>query len=295
MKIFFILLSLILIINTISTKEKKSVVVYGSSTFSLMSNDISNMLKSLGFNYKNNTAGGQIIETISAQQGSNPIKISFIDPSSIKFKESNKINISQFLSFGKLKPRGEFNVKLENGVEGIINLNKKIFIPTSPFYPYQIKNNSFIVDFGNQKYTKKNIHIFNIGKNNLSSGYSAEQVFNATKVLVNYLKLVSNDRYIIVGHFVNRDSTKEVKINILKCNEMLKNEYGNRYLDMQDYLMSPNIWKQLDINPNKKDLEYQTRGELPVNLSKDKGHLNKKTQKLIVLKLKLKLIELKLI
>lgn len=294
-KFISILLIILFLIKIVSINEQKSVIVYGSSTFSLMSNDIAEMVEILGFKYKNNSSGGQVIETISAQQGSNPIKISFIEPNKVKFKLPSKISINQLLNFGNLKPRGVFNVKLDNGIEGIINLNNNLFTPIGPINLPKIEHNNFTIDFGNQNYKKKSIHIFNIGKNNLSSGYTAEQVFNATRTLVNYIKLEKNDRYIVVGHFVNRDSKSEVKMNILKCNQMLRNEYGARYLDIQDYLISPKIWKQVNINPNKTDIKYQTSGELSVNLSKDKGHLNKKVQKLIVSRLKLKLIELKFI
>lgn len=269
-----------------------TIIAYGSSSFYYMAPKIKNELKSKRILYISDAIGGQIIETMSAHQGSNPIQIFFPEKTIRGNGKPNAVLIKQKYSIGSLNAKGIFPVKLSNGVSGVLDLDKKNFTTTDPSKDIYIGKKYLNVDFGFKKY-RNSIHVFNIGKNNITMGdYTSEQVFNGIVHMIDYIENIGNYKYIVCGYYIDRGMPIEKKLIILEINRKLKNKYGKHYFDFQDYLMSPQVWKDIDIRPTLVDIQYQNKYELAPSLSRDAKHLSPKVDAALATILKKKLIKL---
>lgn len=266
------------------------VIAYGSSTLAYMSTGMNNMVSDLGAKYISNARGGQIIETLTALQGSSPILLTFKKctlsskgmRASVQLKQENRI--------GDLNAKGSFNVVLSNKLKGVLDLDREEFKINNTINVCQNKEKEYVVNFGYTKYRKNGIHIFNIGKNNITKGnYSVKQIIEAHNTMVEFIKTEGNNKFIVAGYFVDRGMNEEKKQAVLGVNAALKAKYGLKYFDMQDYLMSAQIWTDLNITPTQDDLDKQALGELAVSLSRDAKHLSADVDTLIVERLKQKL------
>ncbi|WP_158653475.1 hypothetical protein [Acinetobacter indicus] len=268
------------------------VIAYGSSSFAYMAPKIERELQSNKILYVSDAIGGQIIETISAHQGSNPIRILFKDTYIKGNGKPNAVLIEQKYSIGSLNAKGVFPVRLSNGMSGVLDLDKKNFTTTDLFKNRYISKKYLNVDFGFKKY-RNNIHVFNIGKNNITMGdYTSEQVFSGIVHMINYIENIGNYKYIVCGYYIDRGMSTEKKLIILEINRKLRNKYGRRYFDFQDYLMSSQIWKDINIKPTLVDIQYQNKYELAPSLSRDAKHLSPKVDAVLATILKKKLIKL---
>lgn len=268
------------------------IIAYGSSSFAYMAPKIAKELQSNKILYISDAIGGQIIETISAHQGSNPIRILFKDTYIKGGGKPNAVLIEQKYSIGSLNAKGIFPVRLSNGISGVLDLDKKNFTTTDPSKDIYIGKKYLNVDFGFKKY-RNSIHVFNIGKNNITMGdYTSEQVFNGIVHMIDYIENIGNYKYIVCGYYIDRGMPIEKKLIILEINRKLKNKYGKHYFDFQDYLMSPQVWKDIDIRPTLVDIQYQNKYELAPSLSRDAKHLSPKVDVALATILKKKLIKL---
>ncbi|MFW2123374.1 hypothetical protein ACG94O_10415 [Acinetobacter ursingii] len=270
--------------NSNVVDNRPIVLSFGSSTFEYMNKDLETNLKDLGYNYISDSIGGQIIETMQAHEGSNPIRISF-NETNLQLGNTYNINWNQEFNIGHLKANGKFNVTLENGLKGELDLNRNLFKVdnNNTTTLLNIKNNSLLVDFNYSNYIKNSIVVINIGKNNLSNRYSAEQILNGIKMMTDYLEKNKNYNYIVVGFFVDTDGNN--KEQIIKTNNLLSQQYGNKFFNVEDYISSQSIWADVNIRPNNQDLESQENKNLPVSLSRNNGHLNNIAGKALSIKI----------
>lgn len=275
-----------------SSINNSTIIAYGSSSFAYMAPKIKKELKSKKILYVSDAIGGQIIETISAHQGSNPIQIFFKEPTIKGNGKPNTILIKQEYSIGSLNAKGAFPVKLSNGLSGILNLDKKLFTTDNLVKDIYTNRKYLDVDFGFKKY-RNGIHIFNIGKNNITMGnYTDEQVFNGIVSMTDYMEKEGNYKYIVCGYYIDRNMSLQKKLVILNINKKLRQKYGVKYFDFQNYLISPQIWKDIDIRPTPSDIKYQKKYELALSLSRDSRHLSSKVDEALAILLKEKLIQL---
>lgn len=271
--------------------NKPIVLSFGSSTFEYMNKDLEVSLRNFGYNYISDSIGGQIIETMQAHEGSNPIRINFNE---INLKPNNTYNISwnQEYILGNLKANGKFNVTLENGLDGELDLNQNRFkVNTSNNNnSLNIKSNNILADFHFNNYIKNSIIVINIGKNNLSNGYSAEQVLTGIKNMTDYLEKNKNYKYIVVGFFIDTNGSN--KDQITKANGILSQQYASKFFNLEEYISSNSIWADVNIQPNSQDLENQKNHFLPASLSRNSGHLNEIAGKALSQKIAKKVLEL---
>lgn len=272
---------------------KKTFLAYGSSSFSYMSAKIKTMIESFNATYVSDAISGQILETMQAHQGSNPVSITFNDGVTALNNVASAVTVTQKDDLGSLTANGSFIVTLSNGLKGRLDLNANTFTASSATEIYNVGNLSFDVDFGYSDYTQSAYHIFNIGKNNIAVGsYTSQQVLDETNRMIDFIKNKGNQNFIVGGHFVDRGMTVAKKQVVLDVNAALKAKYGMKYFDMQDYLMSAQIWTDLNITPTQDDLDKQAVGELAVSLSRDSKHMSADVDTLIVDRLKQKLLSL---
>lgn len=280
----------LLLILSISFKEEIRVIGYGSSSLFFMEDSLNSELGKA--KYINLAKSGEIIETMVALQGANLVSVKFKEDLGLLKSKKYNIEVEPEYKFGHLKPKGIFNVKLENDIYGEINLREGIFRYDGPNRKIDIDKN-FKIDFGFSELSRKSINIICIGKNNIvSAGYSADQVANYIDLMTKYLSTHGNKEFIVCGNFVDRGSSLASKKTILELNDFLRSKYQHKYFDMQDYLMSDDIWKDLSMHPTTIDLATRTKGELPPSLSRDQKHLTDEVYRLMAKRMKMKLKDL---
>ena len=280
----------LLFVLSISIRNEITVIGYGSSSLFFMKDAIDSDLGRV--TYINLAKSGEIIETMAALQGANLVSIKFKEVGDISKSKKYNVDILQKYNFGFLKPKGAINVKLDNDVYGELDLRKGTFKYTGIDRKIT-KNKIFDVDFGFSELAKNSISIICVGKNNIvGAKYSAEQVAKYIDLMTQYLSMHGNNNFIVCGNFVDRGSSLTSKKTILKLNTILKSKYQDKYFDMQDYLMSEDIWEDLSIYPTTTDLAMQAKGELPSSLSRDQKHLTNEVYRLMVKRLKFKLRDL---
>lgn len=270
-----ILILLAFFLLSFKSYNKPTVISYGSSSFYYMYPHLKADLEAYNVEYISNSIGGQIIETMSALQGSNPIELHF-EKNIIKGNNiPNPVIIKQHHDLGSLQPKGKFEVILSNDVKGTLDLDEKIFSTKSDISEETYQH--LKVNFGFNKYKYNAIHILNIGKNNITMGnYTSDQIFNGITNMVNYLEINGNYKYIICGYYIDRGMSLDQKVKILEINKKLSDKYREKYLDIQDYLISTEIWEDINIRPTPNDILYQKKYELAPSLSRDPKHLSSK-------------------
>ena len=175
----------LLLILSISFKEEIRVIGYGSSSLFFMEDSLNSELGKA--KYINLAKSGEIIETMVALQGANLVSVKFKEDLGLLKSKKYNIEVEQKYKFGNLKPKGIFNVKLENDIYGEINLREGIFRYDGPNRKIDIDEN-FKINFGFSDLSIKSINIICIGKNNIvSAGYSADQVANYIDLMTKYL------------------------------------------------------------------------------------------------------------
>ncbi len=265
----------ILDISPTFATPKKTFLTYGSSSFYYMSAKIKTRIESFNATYISDAIGGQILETMQAHQGSNPISIVFNDGVTALNNVASAVTVTQKDDIGSLTAKGSFTVTLSNGLKGTLNLDANTFTASNASESYEVGSLSFHVDFGYLDYAQTAYHIFNIGKNNITMGsYTTQQLVDETVRMIDFIEDKNNQNFIVVGHFVDRNMASAQKQTVLEVNAALKAKYGMKYFDMQDYLMSAQIWTDLNITPTQDDLDKQAAGELAVSLSRDAKHLS---------------------
>lgn len=289
-----LILILVTLFLTSFQTHQATVISYGSSSFYYMYPKLKSELDFYNVNYVSNSIGGQIIETMSALQGSNPIKIRF-NKNKIQGKNlPNPIIFDQKYELGSLRPKGKFEVTLSNGIKGTLDFNKKTF--SSSWISETITTDAEYLDviFGFEKYRYNAIHIFNIGKNNITMGnYTSQQIMYGISLMVDYLESAGNDKYLVCGYYVDRNMSLDQKKIVIQLNSKLSTKYGSKYFDIQNYLLSEKVWEDIEKRPTLSDTKYQKNYELAPSLSRDSKHLSSNIDSKISYQIKEKLISLK--
>lgn len=123
---------------------------------------------------------------------------------------------------------------------------------------------------------KGSLAFINSGKNTLTStaaGWGVDRVIQLTDKIVDHF---SNGRAIVIGHFVNSATTPThvSRARITAANDAHRAKYGDRFFDLQAYLMGTDVWTETGITPTAEDLAEQQAGNKPPSLSSDAGHMN---------------------
>ncbi|WP_155728659.1 hypothetical protein [Acinetobacter johnsonii] len=89
-----------------------------------------------------------------------------------------------------------------------------------------------------------------------------------------YLDSFNQRHTIILGHFINTDQTELAKQNIIKVNDWMKSLYFDRFIDVQNYLMSEQVWADVGLSKTQEDIDAIAAGVLPPSLGRDNAHLS---------------------
>lgn len=121
--------------------------------------------------------------------------------------------------------------------------------------------------------------ILNFGKNNLSSSTGGTQdvraLIDMTVTAYNYAAHTAK-RVLVLGHW--QDSNKlpgQAQWNLVaEYNKRAKDVFGDRFLDLDAMVKSPDVWTITGLTPTATDLDQQARGVKPDSISLDSQHLN---------------------
>lgn len=161
--------------------------------------------------------------------------------------------------------------ELENSIKGV--LLRDTFKTTDDI---QIPIDSNLrLKFTSKEYEPKNaVAVVNLGKNSITSLDADKTVIEGTRRAVEYLDSFNQRHTIILGHFINTDQTELAKQNIIKVNDWMKSLYFDRFIDVQNYLMSEQVWADVGLSKTQEDIDAIAAGVLPPSLGRDNAHLS---------------------
>lgn len=248
---------------------------FGSSTMGYMQDDIYNAIKN---KYPNKIyipkyygASGSMMNHTLSVIGVNNGRILFTN-GVIPVDTSTAIT-SASLPYGM--PTFNHTVKgsLQNNIHGVIasstfkadNISSKVFI-----------DSDLDIEFISDGSLHNNAVAFvNIGKNNISSSVGMHKsILEATRAAVNYLDSHNDGHTIILGHFVDLNSPEGEKLEINSLNRKMKSLYADRFIDIQAYIMSNEVWTDLGLTKTSADIAAIEAGQLPPSLGRDGAHLS---------------------
>ncbi len=266
--------------NSKAFSDTSKMAVWGSSTIDYSHPQWGQVASKLDiFDIFYGGKAGESVETICARQGSVLAKIVIQSGKLLGSTENQAVSVTNFFIQGfALTP---YSGKL-NGVSGVLSYSGNS--TTGYFFRRSTAGADITVDPGKEfefipdaTSYKNSIGIINIGKNNLTNGNtqrnSAQYVFEYTKKAYEFMKPIYKF-VLVIGHFVDTNSSDAVKQRVFECNQLLKEHFGEVFYDLQSYLMSSKIWLDTGITPTQTDLTQQSSGYKPDSLSLDALHMN---------------------
>lgn len=112
-----------------------------------------------------------------------------------------------------------------------------------------------------------------MGKNDLVRGASAEEVIARTDGSAEWVRR-GGGRAVVIGHFVNTASDPETREKVLAVNAAHAGRYGDRFVDVQGFVTSEEVWSVTGLTPTAEDRAEQHLGHKPPSLSSDPGHFD---------------------
>lgn len=247
---------------------------WGSSTISNLSSNLTAMATTLGISkIFNGGKGGEQVEDHAARMGAVPARC--VIPSSVIGETTTQVNVLNFYrSRNQLKPYTGFL----NGVHGTLSYNSStspnyLFTRTSAGSEVSVSATDeyeFIPDLDDN--FLGGIVIINAGKNTLTSGLSAEYVFDYTVKMYEHLTPLFK-RCLIINHYPNSTSTESVLTQIKRYNSLLLQRFGDLVIDNHGYVVSEQVWSDTGITPTPEDLAQQLAGKIPQSLTTDGAHM----------------------
>lgn len=247
---------------------------------------VSNLTNLKVFNYG---VGGEGAKTIAIRQGAIPLYVeSFTIPT-----DNTKVEVSLFDDDGKidnLLRQGDSGINpcTIDGIEGTISRDeadgKYYFQRSSNGEEKTINSNTQIIT---QAMTNKNsdndIVIIFSGTNNCPNTENIDEIINIQKQMISY---ANTNKYIIVGL-----TSKSYMEQVAEVNEILKNEYGEHFIDIRQYLLEHGL-KDANIEASEQDIVDMQNGEIPASLRSDDVHGTSDFYKIIGEQIYNKILEL---
>lgn len=246
---------------------------WGSSSMWLARQKIADMFSEMipGSIFFKGCSSGAFSDEIAGSLGSVPLLVTVENRKIVK-SGVTRISISNCLPRANFKP---FTGTLY-GVQGTISSSASEFIFTreksgnTVFAPDEYP---FISEMGN--FFKRGIMLLWMGKNDLSRGFSVDGVIARTDASFDFHTPL-NARCLVMGHFID-STTPDIdrrRDAIYKVNADHKSRYGELFVDIQQFVTSPEWWRYTGLTPTQEDLKLQARGNKPNSGSRDAGHLD---------------------
>lgn len=126
--------------------------------------------------------------------------------------------------------------------------------------------------------TPAHLNILGMGKNDLNVGRTQahlDRVIARKDDTVTYWQ-DRNQTFLILGHFVNRDTpaSDAGRTQIEADNADSATKYPENFIDMQELLSGEELWEWTGITPTSEDLTQQAMGNMPPSIQGSGNHLN---------------------
>lgn len=261
---------------------------WGSSSMEMLANPMREKLKTrFSVNYYDGGHSGEYSSHIAARLGAIPLQVTIKD---ITQQDNGLLTLN---SLNVLRPElfKKFNGTLQEK-QGDLSISKGQLV-----FQAQDQAPSLFVDvpatfIPNTLMYKNSPLVVWSGKNDVINKISSDVIVNNTQAICDWSSV---KKYcLVIGLFSNsswtKDRTEMKELN--RINQQYQSLFGANYLDVQAYLMSPQIWLDTGISPTSQDLIQQQNGVKPDSLSTDDYHLNQKTMIAIAIKITNKMVEL---
>lgn len=243
--------------------------VWGSSSGAGISGHLTNALLAEGWDVElsNESKAGEQSQQIFARMGATPAKISF--PSNT-IPTSGSVTVTTNIPGYQLKPYEG----VVSGVHGTLSWQDNVFTftRTGSGDPVPSPASSAFIPEVDTRF-RGAVNLLWAGKNDSPADWQGtiqrtDQAFDWLSPLVR--------RTLVLGHFADRDDTvgSATWNKVRDVNAAHKARYGVLFVDVREYLASPQLWADSGISPTELDLIAQANFVKPPSVSSDSGHLN---------------------
>lgn len=257
-----------------SSADLSNFSLWGSSSAWYLAPLIANQVQSrYGASTYNGGVSGQGVESISARLGSRAADLIFpanVVPASGTVEVTSTTDFYRFINYTGVV--AGVHGRLQRSVAG----DPLRFTRTVSGESVSLSGPTpFIPDDGTAH--RDSVTLLWMGKNDTSStGDTAsivQKVVSYTDEAFNWLAPV-NVRALVLGHFINYGSSAAARDQINQINAAHAKRYGPLFVDVQGWLMSPQVWVDLGITPTAQDILDQEDGVIASSLRRDNSHLN---------------------
>lgn len=158
------------------------------------------------------------------------------------------------------------------GVEAVVHgTDEGVFLTrVAPGEPVAPGGEPFIPHLGTTLHSEDSL--LWMGKNDLNRGAGAAEVIDRIDATANWLR-EAGARVVVIGQFINNGADPRMRESVLAVNAANSERYGDHYVDVQDFLTSPELTAVTGLEPTPEDLVERRAGAKPASLSTDPGHL----------------------
>lgn len=247
--------------------------IWGSSSAWYLAPLIASQVQGLyGATTYNGGVSGQGVESIGARLGSRAADLIFpanVVPASGTVEVTSTTDFYRFINYAGVV--AGVHGRLQRSVAGDpLRFTRTVAGESVPL----VGATPFIPDDGMAH--RDSVTLLWMGKNDTSStGDTAaivQKVVSYIDEAFNWLA-PANVRALVLGHFINYGSSAAARDQINQINAAHAKRYGPLFVDVQGWLMSPQVWIDLDITPTAQDLSDQADGVIAESLRRDNSHL----------------------
>lgn len=259
--------------QSIEATDTSRVSGWGSSTIEYMAPYLSNAVAGFGAGYYDGGDAAARADSILARQGSAPAQLSF-PGGTAPTSGGTAVDVG--------------NVRASNGIESFTGTIDGTTVrgslsSTSSGWTFTRSGSGSAVPVTDGTTflptegmaNRYSIQLLNIGKNDLTSGASAQSVIDAVATAYDWIP-TSDKKALVLGFFVDTGTAADaaVRTRIGDVNTALGATYGADFIDIGAYLTSAQVWTDTGLKPTAEDLRQQALGNLPPSLAADRQHLN---------------------
>ena len=249
---------------------------------------IAEKLADRGVNVYNMGVGGETAYTIAGRQGAIPMTVgAFTIPAG---KETVKINFTNNVFPLLQVDQGQsINPCRINGVLGEISyqglyfwedgVSQYFFTRLEEGEETEVSENTPVITNASENYTGNTAVIF-VGQN---GPQNPDELISIQKKMI---EKNGTENYLIVG----LTTSSETERSILET--AMKNTYGDKYLNLREYMSSIDAFRDAGLTPREADLDSIMSGIVPKTFRADDVHFNRVGYRLIGNKIYDKLLEL---
>ncbi len=250
----------------VEADSKDRVVIFGDSMAQRLEKDPLRS-KYLKIPVQNYGIGGEMAEAGGFRQGSIAI---YATPMNIP-ADKTPVPVTLVTDRGDEKDLGHFGDGVANefiiaGVKGKVSYidGKATFTRNTVGEAVEITNLTRVITPAMQDRRENDILVIWSGSNNR---YSAANAYKLVDTINEMIKYHPNDKYVIVG-LTSKDYMDEVD----GVNDVLREAYGEHFVDVRAYLMTEQCLLDNGITPTQADYDNMAKGEIPASLLADSIH-----------------------